>query len=630
MPPKKRNQTSPGIRTSPRGRGKRRARTTKQSVAESPGTRAKRKEKETRAKANAEAEAEAEVEAEAEAEADAEANAKAASKASKQKKEVVGRKPNKAKKASQKKYAIPKKYDVVFSSNTDGSDDEESYVEKDSEVDDEDDAGEKKRKNDAREELDIEDESSDSDMADTFTEECRKINELVAKRRAQQDGAADPSRNEEEDGSRKRRKESNRRAHDGAADPSSDEEDGSQKQRVESNGRAQDGASDPSSDEEDGSRRRRMQSNRRAQEGEANPSSDREDGSRKRRKESNRRAQDGAADPSSDDNNIIQTMSTPPWASNNDGRDERLNAELEIPTVEKNVRQRITIFVKNNLFRKIKFITSQAAFTRAFRKVLLVETPKNPLVFQLTYEKCFTKALNQKRSTCEQAASQITREAIRDFNNRGEEFFTFEEFCTLRRATSDREKRAFFWFFNAFLECVCGANIWRTAKTTQLVSAARETNGSKIVSISDEAFGLLLIDNYFEKWQILAEGDVEDTEPAQQAGAGTGRGKKKANSRRPGKYTKKALGHCKYGGWNSNGIQQFNALRKLVEQDRACPQAEQMEKELLAFCRTSAGGKKKADNNQDNQLDGNRARNNAQETVEAMVPVEADWDSDDD
>ena len=120
-----------------------------------------------------------------------------------------------------------------------------------------------------------------------------------------------------------------------------------------------------------------------------------------------------------------------------------MNAELEIPSVEKNVRQRITVFVKNNLFRKIKFITSQAAFTRAFQKVLLVETPKNPLVFQLTYEKCFTKALNQKRSTCK-AGSQITRESIKDFKNCGEGFFTFEEFCTLRRATSDREKRAFF------------------------------------------------------------------------------------------------------------------------------------------------------------------------------------------
>ncbi len=62
--------------------------------------------------------------------------------------------------------------------------DKESYVDKDSEVDDEDDTGEKKRKTDAHNKLDIEDESSDSDIADTFTTECRKINEWVAKRRA--------------------------------------------------------------------------------------------------------------------------------------------------------------------------------------------------------------------------------------------------------------------------------------------------------------------------------------------------------------------------------------------------------------------------------------------------------------
>jgi hypothetical protein len=36
-----------------------------------------------------------------------------------------------------------------------------------------------------------------------------------------------------------------------------------------------------------------------------------------------------------------------------------------------------------------------------------------------------------------------------------------------------------------------------------------------------------------------------------------------------------------------------------------------------------------SDDNQDNQLDGSGACNNMQETVEAMVPVEADWGSDD-
>ena len=106
---------------------------------------------------------------------------------------------------------------------------------------------------------------------------------------------------------------------------------------------------------------------------------------------------------------------------------------------------------------------------------------------------------------------------------------------------SDREKHAFFWFFNAFFECVCGANIWGTAKTTQLVSAARETNGSKIVSISDEAIGLLLIDNYFEKWHILAERDAEDTESAQEAETGTGREKRKRTQEDQESTLKKCL-----------------------------------------------------------------------------------------
>ncbi len=234
------------------------------------------------------------------------------------------------------------------------------------------------------------------------------------------------------------------------------------------------GAAVPSSDKDNGSQKRRMESNRRAQEGVADPSRDEEDGSRKRRKKLNRRAQDGAADPSSGNNNIIRTLSTSPWARNNDRRNERLNAELENPTVEKNLRQRISIFVKNNLFRKIKYITSQAAFTRVFQKVLLVGRTKNPLVFQLTCEKCFTKALNQKRSTCEQAGSQITREAIKGFKNCGEEFLTLDEFGELRRATSDGEKHAFFWILKAFLEYVCGANIWRTAKTTRLGQTDRK------------------------------------------------------------------------------------------------------------------------------------------------------------
>jgi hypothetical protein len=35
------------------------------------------------------------------------------------------------------------------------------------------------------------------------------------------------------------------------------------------------------------------------------------------------------------------------------------------------------------------------------------------------------------------------------FKNNKEKFFMFDEFCKLRQATTDRERNAFFWFFDS-------------------------------------------------------------------------------------------------------------------------------------------------------------------------------------
>ena len=76
--------------------------------------------------------------------------------------------------------------------------------------------------------------------------------------------------------------------------------------------------------------------------------------------------------------------------------------------------------------------------------------------FQMLYESVFNNALNTKRSSCKQAGGKIVRESIATFREQGEEeFFTIDELCKLRRATTERERKAFFWFFGSFLECVC-------------------------------------------------------------------------------------------------------------------------------------------------------------------------------
>jgi hypothetical protein len=51
------------------------------------------------------------------------------------------------------------------------------------------------------------------------------------------------------------------------------------------------------------------------------------------------------------------------------------------------------------------------------------------------------------------------------------------------------------------LECVCGRRYWGKQKYHELISKATEKGGhGKVVTESDEAFALLLFDNYIDKW----------------------------------------------------------------------------------------------------------------------------------
>ena len=68
-----------------------------------------------------------------------------------------------------------------------------------------------------------------------------------------------------------------------------------------------------------------------------------------------------------------------------------MNEESIVPREESHVRKRIVLFVKTDLFRKIKFVNSASMFQRAFRKVIEFEKvrPQMHYQFQMTYEKTF-------------------------------------------------------------------------------------------------------------------------------------------------------------------------------------------------------------------------------------------------
>jgi hypothetical protein len=247
------------------------------------------------------------------------------------------------------------------------------------------------------------------------------------------------------------------------------------------------------------------------------------------------------------------------------------------------------------------------------------------LEFHMLYETVFNEALNTKRSSCEQAGGKIVMEALTTMKT--DEFYRIDELCKLRRSTTRREKEAFYWFFGSFLECVSGKKAWgRRAKYTSLVSEAATTDKTqgKIVTVSDEAFALLLFDNYIDKWVEMAAESTKEKEETLQ-GERDNQDKKKATERRRGKYTGASAksGHCKFGGWSTKGMKRFNEFFALVKEDRASPQATAMEVKLLEIC-----------NSKRPHTDGDGANAVVQGGAEAAArilenlepPVEAMWD----
>jgi hypothetical protein len=304
-----------------------------------------------------------------------------------------------------------------------------------------------------------------------------------------------------------------------------------------------------------------------------------------------------------------------------------LSKSESLKNQQPHVAQRIRAFVKTELFRKIKFINNDVMFRKAFNCVMEHEhVPQDKRAqFQMIYESTFNDALNQKRSSCEQTGGDIVRKSIRDFAAINMEMFTMEELCKLRRAGNDRERDAFHWFFALYLESVCGKRSWGRQKKHQLISEAKVKGGNaKLVMKSDEAFALLMFENYIDKWKaMVADEDADEGEDdGDRKMPARGGATKKEPLRLRGIYTKKKSGHCKYSGWSRKGIARFNELYQLVCEDRASENAAAMEQMFLRRMQRYF----KMNNSANANDDGEDA------TTESILPeasvVEAAWDLD--
>ena len=247
---------------------------------------------------------------------------------------------------------------------------------------------------------------------------------------------------------------------------------------------------------------------------------------------------------------------------------------------KKNVRQRIQVTLKTVIFRGVKFITCPAHFDLVMQKILEQERPADVPQFIRMYKTIVQGALNTKRSTCEQSAQEAAMRLFKNKNHRDEVEpppYSMTNLCKLRQSQTEEEKEAFLWFADELLECVCGKRAWGTRKKYRatISNATSNDTGDFIVSVSDEAFALLLYEAYIDKWIKRYHEDRRG----------------EARSKRiVGRYTKTDGSSAEYGGWSEEGILRFNQLCEMVSADRASRNANDAEEWLMITLRQQAGG----------------------------------------
>ncbi len=148
-----------------------------------------------------------------------------------------------------------------------------------------------------------------------------------------------------------------------------------------------------------------------------------------------------------------------------------------------------------------------------------------------------------------------------------------------------------FIFFEFFLPPVVGRKKFKMNADLKEIS--------NFVTVSDEAFAVLLLENSWEKWADELVKRTNDPEKV-----------------KPPLFTKTPDSGKKFSGWSAQGIKYFNDLYDIIENDRKKdkkrPRADQVEVRYLRK-------KKEETVERENEKYKNKSRNNEEEEEETQA-----------
>jgi hypothetical protein len=126
-----------------------------------------------------------------------------------------------------------------------------------------------------------------------------------------------------------------------------------------------------------------------------------------------------------------------------------------------------------------------------------------------------------------------------------------------RDSIDDKETATrFWWFFNHLVPCIAGKKVW-----TPAAMVSKTITDGKCVTTLDEAFTVLCIENYWEKW--INKGTT--------------------------KWTGSRSGNTGFMGWEKAAYDRFVTLCKRIKKQRAETYSKELEKDYMVTALSEYG-----------------------------------------
>jgi hypothetical protein len=240
-------------------------------------------------------------------------------------------------------------------------------------------------------------------------------------------------------------------------------------------------------------------------------------------------------------------------------------------------------YAKQVLWKKVKFITCDGTMVRCMKEAARAfeVTEDEQEDWMSTYSHTIREAINAQRNHCCQELRKTLMSKYRnvwsnpsidptdpvlcllltEMKNQQHDGYVDDvtKYANVRANDLKEDFLAFWTFFDKFVPCVSGVKIWSTK-----VKIARTITESGCVTITDEAFTILALENYWDRWF----------------------------HNKPALWTDSRRGNQQFMGWSDEAYNRYDDACKLIQKQRATESSRSLEKEFKSNARnTYANGR---------------------------------------